>query len=130
MITRYPEETKWSIWRRQANQNSGKPWRNISGLPFAGPARTTCNAMPLMWKTRNSRGERIPDIFIDQVPFTSWIFQLLKKNAKPPETSLLFLLAIFAYNLKVQFVSEASPMFTKSGDLCIHGIVIRATKRR
>src|SRR5207244_13476694 len=34
---------------------------NIKGLPLLGPARTTCNAMPLMWKTRNSRGDRIPD---------------------------------------------------------------------
>src|SRR5882724_985630 len=61
MITRYPEETKRAIWRRQANQNSGKPWRNTKGLPVAGPARTTCSAMPLIWKMRNSRGERMPD---------------------------------------------------------------------
>src|SRR5438093_7054556 len=67
MITRYPEETKWSIWRRQANQNSGKPWRNTKGLPVTGPARTTCSAMPLMWKTRNSRGERMPDSVIRRV---------------------------------------------------------------
>src|SRR6266550_2540938 len=67
MITRYPEETKWSIWRRQANQNSGKPWRNTKGLPLAGPARTTCNAIPLIWKTRNSRGERMPDSVIKPV---------------------------------------------------------------
>src|SRR4029077_6609963 len=67
MITRYPDETKWLIWGRQANQNSGKPWRNIKGLPLAGPARTTCNAMPLMWKTRNSRGDRMPDKVIRRV---------------------------------------------------------------
>src|SRR6266487_3661038 len=64
MITRYPEETKWSIWRRQANQNSGKPWRNIKGLPFAGPARTTCNEMPFISKMRDSRDEPMFATFI------------------------------------------------------------------
>jgi len=58
------------------------------------------------------------------------ISQLLNKKRQLPETSLLFFSVIFAYNLKVQFVLEASPMFTKSGELCIHGMDVEAIRCR
>src|SRR5206468_10666069 len=80
----------WAGRSCQANQNSGKPWRNTKGLPFAGPARMTCNAMPLIWTTRNSRGERTPDTFIRPISYrVSDIQHVINCEDYPAPTSEL-----------------------------------------